>query len=82
MPSSSPSKAMSWTILLIAAWLPISTTPALAQYDAYARIGLQFKIQAEPKQKAINSARKPLDSGAAYVCTLSGFGNLAHCYAR
>ena len=46
------------------------------------QIGLQSTTQAEPKQRAKSSVWKPLDSDASYICTLSGFGNLAHCYSR
>jgi hypothetical protein len=77
-------KATTPTILLIAASLSNSIAPAMAQSGSYSRIVMQTAMQDEPslKAKAKNSVRKPLDSDASYVCTLSGFGNLAHCYSR
>jgi hypothetical protein len=65
-------------IALLTAMCSIVTIPtALAQTDSSARAAFQGA-----KQKAKLESRKPLDSDASYVCTLSGFGNLAHCYPR
>jgi hypothetical protein len=70
------------TFLLTVASLPFSIPSTLAQTDSYSRIALQVASQEDPKLKVKREVRRPLDSDALYVCTLSGFGNLAHCYPR
>jgi len=55
----------------------VSISPTVAQTEGLQRVAMQ---DARPKAKVPN--RRPLDSDASYVCTLSGFGNLAHCYPR
>jgi hypothetical protein len=82
VPRSRSRKATLWAVILVVASPSFSFSTALAQNNSYTRIALQLTRQEEPKQKVRISARKPLDSDAVYVCTLSGFGNLAHCYAR
>ena len=71
-------KPTAMAILLMAAFLVVSIPPALSQSGSYSRIAMQE----EPRPKAKNESPKPLASDALYVCTLSGFGNLAHCYPR
>lgn len=62
--------------LFLGVCVAVSAPMAVAQTDTASRVAFQVK------QKVKFENRKPLDSDAAYVCTLSGFGNLAHCYPR
>jgi hypothetical protein len=77
-PRRRPGKPAAMAILLMAASLVVSIPPALSQSGSYSRIAMQE----EPRPKPKNQSPKPLVSDALYVCTLSGFGNLAHCYPR
>ena len=63
--------------LVMAICTAVSIPAALAQTDSSPRIAMQ-----NSKPKARVQSHKSLDSDALYVCTLSGFGNLAHCYPR
>jgi hypothetical protein len=55
----------------------------MAQNVSYSRIApQQIALQENTIPKMKGEARRPLDSDALYVCTVSGFGNLAHCYLR
>jgi len=75
-------KATVWTILLAMVSLTFPTPSTLAQTGSYSRIAVQIASQDDLKPKVKSEVRRPLDSDARYVCTLSGFGNLAHCYPR
>ena len=72
-----PAPKRAGVALFVAVCAAVSIPTALAQTDSSARVAFQGA-----KQKAKFESRKPLDSDASYVCTLSGFGNLAHCYPR
>ncbi len=63
--------------LLAAGCSAVSMPAALAQTGPTSRIAVQG---AKPKMNS--QGHKPLESDALYICTLSGFGNLAHCYPR
>jgi len=75
-------KAILSTLLLTFASLSFSIPTTLAQTGSVSRIALQVASQDDPKSKVKSEIPRPLDSDALYVCTLSGFGNLAHCYPR
>ena len=64
-------------ILLTAMCSAVLIPVALAQTGPSSRVAMQ-----EVKSKVRVQNPKPLESDALYVCTLSGFGNLAHCYLR
>lgn len=66
-----------WVALLAATCSGVSIPVALPQTDAPQRVAMQ---EDRPKTRIEN--HRPLESDALYVCTLSGFGNLAHCYPR
>jgi hypothetical protein len=69
---------MAMAVLVMAASIVVSILPGLSQSGSYSRVA----IQEEPRPKAKYQSPKPLASDALYVCTLSRFGNLAHCYPR